>query len=92
MITVFINRLLEAARRRRDRRNTIRALSALSDHHLDDVGISRVDIVRLAHDGVCGSDASPARRVQARRVKHPGQSARTPSAPRRIPPGAPARY
>ncbi|MCZ7600688.1 MAG: DUF1127 domain-containing protein [Gammaproteobacteria bacterium] len=67
MITLFLRRLFEALRRRHERRATINALSALSDHHLEDIGIARDDIVPLAnalerHGGATGV------RPQARRI------------------------
>lgn len=82
MITLFLQRLVEALRRRNERRATINALSALSDHHLEDIGIARDDIVPLAnalerHGGATGV------RPQARRNgdgEHSGNSRRADAA------------
>ncbi len=69
MITLFLHRLLEAARRHRERRLTVKSLSALSDHLLDDLGIARSDILRLADTRRRDDSVRRPPRVQARRTR-----------------------
>lgn len=104
MIVLFLHRMLESARRRRERRKTIKALSALSDYHLEDVGVSRDDIVRLASASRPNADPMPTVRPQARRTgvaprdrageTQPcaAEAAGSPAPPRQLASRAPARY
>lgn len=75
MITLFLQRLVEALRRRHERRATINALSALSDHHLKDIGITRDDIIPLAN-AIGRVDCPTGVRPQARRIGDGERSAR----------------
>lgn len=75
MITLFLHRLFVALRRRHERRATITALSALSDHHLTDIGITRDDIVALAN-AIGHVDRPTGVRPQARRIGDGERSAR----------------
>jgi len=44
-----LTKLLESLRRRREIKKSIKELNALSDHELNDIGISRGDIYSVAH-------------------------------------------
>lgn len=48
----IITKALEAYARHRQYRNTLGELSALTDRDLRDLGISRFDIARIAHEAV----------------------------------------
>lgn len=75
MINLFLRRLFEALRRRHERRATITALSALSDHHLKDIGITRDEIVPIANT-IGQLDRPSGVRPQARRIGDGERSAR----------------
>ena len=102
MVTLFLHRLLEALRRRHERRATLEALYALNDRELDDIGIARGDIRRLVQQSRRAGPESPPVGVQARRrggdtavvpCTRPCEKP-TPSKPvrRDVTGGAPARY
>ena len=58
MTWILLMRLLDAIRRWHERRTTIRRLSQLNDHLLQDVGIHRHEIESMVHQSVGSMPAS----------------------------------
>lgn len=59
MTTNVLRRLYRALRRWHDHRNSVRALSALDDRRLNDVGIERDDIPRVVEERLADRHRSP---------------------------------